>query len=191
MPRSPAVRIAAARDIIDFANKFHPGARETILSNLPSEALEALEGGARTAWLSIEHDHWIADGIVGLLGKERAIRCWRASVPDMVDKPLLRSFVSGMLRAFGNGPARVIGLFRKAWPLLFDDFCEIDLRDDHPTQITVLFKDIAPQVRNYPNYFLCWNGVLQGLFEIAEVKGEVDLTIAPDTRKAEARCRWS
>ena len=43
-----------------------------------------------------KHDHWIADKIVALLGEERTIRCFRASLPDRVDKPLLRGFVSGM-----------------------------------------------------------------------------------------------
>jgi hypothetical protein len=160
------------------------------MATFPTETLDALEGGSRMAWFPIEHDHWVVDGIIGVLGREQAIRLWRASVPDIVDKPLLRTFVSGMLRVLGDDPARIIGLFPKAWPLIYEGFSELTLNTESSTQVTVVFDQLAPQLRTYPNYFVSWTGIVQGLLELAHVEAEVELTIAPDVRSARARCSW-
>ena len=176
--------------MLSFVEKFEPGARAQVLARMSDEAREALEGGSRTAWLPIEHDHWVVDGVVQLFGRANAIRCWRDSLPDMVDKPLLRSFVSGMLRVFGNDPARIMSLLPKAWPLIYHDFCELELVQEQPNQLEVLFKRIAPQVRQYPNYLHSWDGVLQGVFALAKVPGSVSLTVAADYRSARAICTW-
>src|SRR5689334_9237402 len=106
--------MSAARDLLDFSEKFQPGTRDQVLSLFPKATLDAFENTPRSSWFSIEHDHFLVDGVVTVLGRDRARQCWRDSVPDIVDKPLLRSFVSGMVRMFGREPARIVGLFPKA-----------------------------------------------------------------------------
>jgi hypothetical protein len=141
-------------------------------------------------WLPIKYDHWIIDGIVGVLGREQAIACWRASVLDMIERPLLRAFASGMRRVLGNDPVRIIGLLPMAWPMLFKDFCELELGVDHATQVTLVFNKLAPELREHPNYLACWTGVTQGLFDVARVPGQVEMTVDQDFRTARARCTW-
>ena len=191
MPLTPAVRIAMVRDILDFAEKFQPGTLAQVLATFPDDARAALEAGSRMGWYPIEHDHWVVDGIIAVLGKERAMDCWSASVLDMVDKPLLRTFISGMLRVVGEDPARIIGLLPKAWPLIYDNFCYLELSGTEPNQVTLAFRALAPELHEHPNYFVSWTGVLRGLFEIARVSGQVALTIAQDKQSAEARCSWA
>jgi hypothetical protein len=190
MSRTPSSRLSAARDILVFTDKFQPGTRERVLATLPDDARDALQGGSRMGWLPIKYDHWIIDGIVGVLGREQAIACWRASVLDMIERPLLRAFASGMRRVLGDDPVRIIGLLPRAWPLLFKDFCELELEVDHATQVTLLFNNLAPELREHPNYLACWTGVTQGLFEIARVPGQVAMTVDPDFKTARARCTW-
>ena len=110
MAPSPSVRVASARDVLEFADKYAPGAREAILATFPPEALRAFHDSSRLAWLPIEQHHWMVDGMVRHFGRERAIHCWRAAVPEVVDKPLLRNFVWAMLRLVGRTPPRVIDL---------------------------------------------------------------------------------
>lgn len=176
--------------MLDFVEKFEPGARAKVLSHFPKASLEALELAPRTSWLPVEHDHFVVDGVVAVLGKDRARKCWRDSVPDMVDKPLLRSFVSGMVRMFGREPARIVGLLPKAWPLVYRDMGTVTLDASTPGDPVLRFSDIPRSVRAYPNYFVSWEGVCAGLAHIARVTGDATLVPAPDLSSAEVRFRW-
>jgi hypothetical protein len=189
MPRSPAVRIAAARDMLSFLETFQSGARQAVLASIPLGSLDALEAGGRTGWLALEHDHWIVDGIVSVLGPDRAVQCWTASVADLVGTPLLRNFVSGMLRLFGKDQTRIIGVFPQAWSAVYQDFCEVELSESSPTYAVLAFNDIAPVLREYPNYFHAFRGVVQGFCALAGMSG-VTFLLASDSRSARAQFRW-
>lgn len=102
----PAVRASAVRDTLAFLDKFHPGSRQRVLSRVPAESRRVIEETSRLSWVAVEHDHWTIDAMVELFGRERAIRCWADSVSSLVEQPLLRTFVSGMLKLVGNDPAR-------------------------------------------------------------------------------------
>jgi hypothetical protein len=188
--RAPATRVSAARDLIDFVEKFEPGAREKVLARFPRESREAFESTPRSSWLAIEHDHWVVDSVIAVLGRERALECWRDSVPDIIDKPLLRTFVSGMVRMFGRDPARIIGLFPKAWPLIYRDLSTLRLDTNAAGNPVLLFEDIAPEVREYPNYFVSWEGVCWGFSHIARVNGQVRAELSRDKSVLAVHFAW-
>jgi hypothetical protein len=190
MDSSPAVRVSAARDLIDFLDEFEPGTREKVLSTFPRDSLEIFESSPRTSWLPIEHDHWVVDGVCEVLGRDRAIQCWRASVADIVDKPLLRSFFSGMVRVFGRDPARVVGLLPKGWELVYRDFAKVRLVNEPGAPLRLAFEQIAPAVRRYPNYLHSWNGVCQGIGSLARDGCTVRFQASRDLTSAEAVFSW-
>jgi hypothetical protein len=142
-PRAPAVRVSAAKDFLDFVEQFEPGARAEVLRRFPPESREAFELSPRSSWLALEHDHFVVDGVIAVLGKERALECWRDSVPEIVNKPLLRNFVAGMVRIFGREPARVLGLLPRAWLLIYRDLCTVSVRTDGPLAAIIRFEDIT------------------------------------------------
>src|SRR4051812_11719362 len=121
--RRPAARVGAVKDLLDFVERFEPGMQAKVLATFPAETRELLESSPRMSWFSIEHDHFVADGLIAHLGKERAIECWRDSMTHLLERPLLRTFVSGMGRVLGNDPARLVSIVPKGWPLAFHDFC--------------------------------------------------------------------
>ncbi len=176
--------------MMDFVEKFDPGARERALSLLPAESREVYESSPRSSWLSIEHDHWVVDGICETFGVERAVACWRASVPDLVDKPLLKSFVSGMMRVFGSSRTRVVSLLPRAWGAVYRDFCTPRV-SQHASGATVTFYNIAHPVWQYPNYFNSWRGVCEGMLDLAELEGTVEFQLERDRRRAVAEFSWS
>ena len=189
--RRPAARVSAVRDLLDFMDVFEPGLRAKVLATFPAETLELLETSTRTSWFSIEHDHFVADALIGFLGRKRAIECWRDSMQHLLARPLFRSFVSGMGRILGNDPARLVSMVPKGWPLVFDDFCTLRFERGPADRVALVFEDIAQQVKKYPNYFHVWHGTLWGFAKSAGANAHVDLIVAKDLRSAEARFTWT
>jgi len=157
---------------------------------VPPTSREVIESTPRSAWIGVEHDHFTIDAMIQILGRRRAITCWRDSVADLVTKPLLKGFVSGMLALLGRDPARVVGLFAKAWPLVYRGLCEPRLVTLPGGPPTIRFERLAPEMRLYRNYFDSWDGACQGFAHLAKVQGFVHFTIAQDATWAEARFSW-
>ncbi len=191
MSRAPAVRVSAARDMLDFTEKFERGARARVAKRIPPECLEVMETSARSSWLEIERDHFLVDGICAELGVERAIECWRMSIPDMIDKPLLHSFVSGMMRLFAGDPGRIVGLIPKGWPLVFRDVATLTAQTGGKKEASLVFSDVAPVIRKYPNYFHSFHGICEGVLLITGARGRVAFEVAPGAASATARFVWA
>lgn len=185
--RSPAVRVSAARDMLDLVDRFEPGARTRVRSLLPSASLEALDASARTSWMPVLHHHWVVDGICEVLGPERAVRCWRESVSELLERPLLRNFFKGMIRVFGARPGSRVSVFVKGWPLAYRDCCTLRIHDETESGLTLVFDDIAPEVRAFPNYFHSFRGLCEGFAQTTQIPGTVDFHPLPGARRAEAR----
>ena len=179
------MRISAARDMVDFVDKFQPGARREVLSRFPPASLQAFETIPRMGWLPIEHDHWVVDGIVDVLGRDRARQCWTSSVQDHVDKPLLRSMVSGVLYLSPQSTA-IFKILAHAWGALYRDFCTVRVAKGPHGSVEVIFENIAPEVRTYPNYLTAWHGICQGAARLGRLTQPVIFTIAADMRSAVA-----
>lgn len=182
----PAVRASAARDSLAFLDKFHVGSREKVLALIPAASRAVIEETSRLSWVPIEHDHWIVDGIVTVLGRERAIRCWADSVSSQVEQPLLRTFVSGMLGIVGNDPARVIALIPKGWPMIWRDMCSPRFALDDSGRPVLHLDHIDPRVRVHDNYLYSWHGACLGFARLARYPVNVELDIAPDKGSATA-----
>jgi hypothetical protein len=186
----PAVRASAVRDTLTFLDKFEEGAQSRVLERVPRASREVIESTPRSSWISIEHDHWTIDAMIDNFGRERAISCWRGAMVNLVDRPLLRNFVSGMVKVMGRDPVSVVRFFAKGWPLVYQDLCEPRLIATRDGQPTIRFENIAPAVRQYSNYLYSWHGVCQGFAHIAQVRGSVDFEVAPDLSWAEATFFW-
>lgn len=183
------MRAGGIQDSLANLDEFERGARERVLSQVPPASRVVLETTLRPCWVSIEHDHFTVEAIVSLFGKERAIEYWRRSFVRLLDRPLLRTFASGMINVMGRDPATVIGFFVRGWGLAYRDMCEprYELRDGRPA---IVFADVPPAVRPYLPYFHSWEGTVRGFAHIARVEGNVDFRIAPDRSSAVALFRW-
>ena len=191
MSRSPAIRASAVRDTLAFLDKFEPGAQSKVMARVPAASREAIESATRSGWISIHDDHFTIDAIIETFGRPRAIQFWRQTLAELIERPLLGNFVSGMVRVFGRDPARVVALFPRGWSLVYRDLCTPRLLSGAGGQPVIRFENIAPEVRAYPNYLYSWHGVCQGFAHIARVQGNVEFSVAPDASAAEAKFYWA
>jgi len=190
--RSPAARASAARDNIAFVEVYRPGSLAKIRAGIPEASLERIDNAPGVSWLEFEHDHWLMDGVMELLGPEEAVACWRQSIHQLVDKPLLRNFVQGALNIFGARPGKVIKLIPKGWTLAYRDFCAPVFHSTGEHSAELHFEDIAPQVFGSEGYLHCWHAICLGVFDLEKPdKGEVDFEIDRPNARAVARFHWS
>jgi hypothetical protein len=183
---SAAVRASAVKDTLAFLDRFEPGAQQRVLARIPAPVQVRIHDTPRSGWVSLDDDHYSVDAIVELFGDTRAVQFWQASVMNLIERPLLKTFVSGMMRVLGNDPGRIIGLIPKGWSLVYRDLCRPVLdasREDAPA---ILFEQVAPDVRKYSNYFHCWHGACAGFAQLSQIKSPVRFTIAGDKSSAEA-----
>lgn len=190
MESEPAVRASAVRDSLAFLDQFQAGASAQVLACVPAESREVIESTPRSGWISIHHDHHTVDAIVELFGRDRALEYWRQSLISLIDKPLLKNFVSGMVMVMGRKPASVVTFFVKGWSLAYRNLCEPRLIECASGNPGIRFDDVAPYVRLYHRYFTSWEGTCQGFAHIARVRGNVKFRVAPDLSWAEAEFSW-
>jgi len=173
--------------MLELVERFQPGARARVLGFFPSASLEAFETSTRTSWLAVQDHHWVVDGICDALGTERAVQCWRESIGELLGKPLLRNFFDGMVRVIGARPATRVGILVRGWPLAYRDFCTLRIEDETASGLTLLFDDIAPEVRAFPNYFHSFRGICEGFALATHIPGTVAFHALPGHQRAEAR----
>ena len=190
--RRPAARTSAARDNVAFSDIYRPGSLERIRAQIPSESLHAIDHQSGISWLEWEHDHWLMDGTLNLLGKDDAIDCWRQSIAYLIEKPLLKNFVDSGLRLFGAKPGTLVKLLPKGWTLAYRDFCVPRFEKLDEQSAVVHFEQVAPEAFESPGYLHCWHGTCLGIFDLGKPsEGQVDFEIDEPAAVARAIFRWS
>lgn len=191
MQRRPAARASAARDNLNNIDGFRPGAVERIRAAIPPESLEAIDNTPSASWLEFEHDHWLMDGAIDVLGIEQAVECWRRSISQLIERPLLKSFVEGSLRLFGARPGKIIRMIPKGWSLAYRDFCAPGFRLVDEGHAEIRFEQIAPQAFDSPGYLHCWHGICLGVFDLEKPQeGRVHFEIDAERAQALATFTW-
>lgn len=127
--------------------------------------------------------------MIASFGLERAIRHWRGALVNLVDKPLLGPFVSGMLK-LGRSPERVVQMIATGWPLVYRNMCMVRFARGADQVPTLFFEELSPAVLKYRNYLHCWHGACQAFASLAGVDGRVEFTVLPGDRGASARFSW-
>lgn len=190
MSEEALVRAAAVHDALAFLDKFEPGAQARVLARVPPASRECLLQTARSAWVSLEHDHYTVDAIVELFGVTRAVQYWRATTTSMVERPLLKSFVSGMISVFGRDPGRVVAILPTGFLQVYRNVGEVSCDRSEEHQAVVRFEHVASAVRAHPNYFHSWHGTCLGVADLARIQIPVEFTVARDRGSAQARFHW-
>jgi hypothetical protein len=173
-----------------YLDEFQPGSRAEVLARVPAVSRELIECTPRSGWVPIEHDHHTIDAIVDMFGRARATTFWRNSLIHLVDRPLLRNFVAGMLTVMGRNPATVVSFFVKGWSLVYQDMCEPRLVSGESGYPIIRFENVPAAVRVHHNYLLSWEGACRGFAHIARVEGAVSFKCAPDRSWAQAEFSW-
>jgi hypothetical protein len=172
-----------------YLDRVEENGQARVLAKVPTASRELILSTSRTSWIEAEHDHHTIDAMVALFGLERSIRYWRGALLNLIDKPLLGPFVTGMLR-ISRSPERVVQVVVTGWPLVYRDMCTPRYEREAEDVVILHFERIEPVVRRYRNYLHCWHGACQALAQLAGVDGRVTFEVSADLSSARARFFW-
>jgi hypothetical protein len=177
--------------MLNAVDAVQPGTGAAVRALVPAASLQAIDDMPGVCWLDFEHDHWLMDGTLRVLGKELAVRCWRAGMTSLIHRPVLKNFAEAGLRLFLGKPGQVIALIPRGWPLAYRDFCTPSFHRTGDHQAEIRFEAIAPEAFASPGYLHCWHGICQGILDLEKPRGgQVDLTIEESRRRAVASFSW-
>lgn len=157
--------------MLEATDAFRPGTRDAIRAGIPPAALEAIDSASSISWLEWEHDRWLMDRTVAVLGREDAIACWRGAMALLVERPLLKSFVQPALRLFLGRPGQLVALIPRGWGLAYRDFCTPAFRRTGPATAEVRFDDVAPQAFEAEGYLHCWHAICLAVLDLERMPG--------------------
>jgi Iap family predicted aminopeptidase len=189
--RNPAARASAARDNVGYSEQYRPGTLAKIRATIPEDVLDVIDNRPGISWLEFEYDHWLMDGTIEVLGVEDAIACWRQSMSNLIERPLLKNFVDGAIRLFSVRQGGILRMVPKGWTLAYRDFCVLTFENIDANCAVIHFEHIAPEAFESPGYLHCWNAICQGVFELERPKdGVVTFEIDESNALATATFEW-
>jgi hypothetical protein len=171
--------------MLEATDAYRPGTREAIRGGIPAEALEAIDSASSVSWLEWEHDRWLMDRTVAVLGREDAIACWRGAMAHLIERPLLKSFVQPALRLFLGRPGQLLSLIPRGWGLAYRDFCTPSFRRTGADTAELTLDDIAPQAFEAEGYLHCWHAICLGVQDLERAPG-ARMTFRIDRARARA-----
>lgn len=188
--RQPAVRARSARDLLAYVEVFRPGALERVYATMPSASRAVILETPNTGWIPLEHDHFVVDGVVEVLGRDGGLELWRTFLKGHLESPMLRALFEGFVRLFGLTPGTVAGFAPRGWGQAYRDFGALVLDERGKGHAAMRIVDIAPQVFDFPNYFISIEGTFGGMLDATDTPGTVEMRVDRASREVSAVLRW-
>lgn len=186
----PSVRGRALIELLAHMNEFQTGLHGKVRSHVPAADLEVLDGMRPTDWVAASHSRPVIDGIIHELGP-KATELWVSLVgARMLRTPLLGGFFDMLVRLGGMSPARFIKSLPRGWGNAYRDWGEPHVTELDERQALVEFVDVAPYLFEHRQHWVAIEGVLIGLVNVANEKGEAELHFDPEHRRVRANVRW-
>lgn len=163
---------------------------DEVVARIPEASLDAIVNTGRTGWIPIEHDHHLPDALVAVLGNKATAALVAEAVLQHTEAPILKTMISGAIRLFGLNPASLVKVLPRAWSLVYRDFFTLEVVDREDTSASLKLIDIHPEVFRYPNYFVTWDGIFDGIFALTKADGMHRLALDEETRSGTWRLEW-
>lgn len=186
----PSVRGRALIELLAHMNEFQTGLYAKVRSHVPAEDLAVLDSMRPTDWVAASHSRPVIDGIIAELGSH-AIELWVSLVgARMLRTPLLGGFFDMLVRLGGMSPARFIKSLPRGWGNAYRDWGDPQVSELGEREALVEFVDVSPYLFEHRQHWIAVEGVLIGLVNVANEKGEAVLDHDPHHRRVRATVRW-
>lgn len=112
------MRAAQTQSLLAAVERLPSADRTKILSAVGPDGIARASAALPLAWLPMSLHMHISDCVRDVVGPERNVEIWRATMTHAFDRPLLRSFVEMTTRIFGVTPAALFKRGDKVYELI-------------------------------------------------------------------------
>lgn len=189
-PVEPCVRGRALIELLAHMNEFQTGLYAKVRAHVPAADLAVLDNMRPTDWVLASHSRPVIDGICRELGPH-ATELWISLVGTrMLRTPLLGGFFDMLVRLGGMSPSRFLKSLPRGWGNAYRDWGDPQVTELSERSASVDFIGVAPYLFEHRQHWVAIEGVLIGLVNVANEKGEAVLTYDPDNARVQAVVRW-
>lgn len=153
--------------------------------------VRAIEEAPRTAWLDVQHDINLAQGVTDVLGLEGDRTRARTALRISMDGALLRPMVDGATRLFGLTPSSILRVAGRAWGAIYRDAGAIRVHHDGERHVRIAYAEIDADILRSEVYLASISGALLATFDLCKVEGTVNVeNLDRQAATAEFHFRW-
>ena len=150
--------------------------RMRLTEAIPQRHRNAIARARSDEWIDVEHTLAVCDGLVEILGTERAVEFWRDFVYDSWVGGLLEPLADNLRKHEGDAAKRnLLELAPAAWSMSARDCGEIAVTTDDRGRVQLEARDLPPQVRASQGIRTMYAGALKAILEFARARASVEI----------------
>lgn len=179
--------------MLDYYDRLLPAeARAAVRGALDPKVHARLTAAAPLEWLPAEVHMCVLPAPLATMDADAYRALWRGIARDGFDRPLFRSFVHGVVTAFGSLKGQVFRMLPRGFGLIARDCGEMDVavRNDD-CEVDITWRAIPPVLRRENAFPIAWAGTMEAVLEVTETNGSVTLQTSPSQpSRAHYTVRW-
>lgn len=153
--------------------------REAVLAKVGDTTIEAIRSATRTAWVDASLQAELNRAAFDVCGPQGYDHLWRAITSSSTRDSLFASLAGGMMRVLGFSPKRLASVIPRAANHVARSTGVYEIADSSaPTSITMVFRDIHPELRRDETWARASLGSLLVITDLLELEGAVTMDLS-------------
>jgi len=153
---------SVVKQTLEAVDRLPPEQASHIRKLTPPEVIERIDRALRVDWVDYYLHLQLDQAVLAALGPKEFVEFRRRANNQLSESPALRGLLKVVVGWLGVSPRRFFHLVPRAMQMLVRDAGSMQVVDDGPTQIRIVYADVpSPMVANS-----CWRLGLVGSFEM-------------------------
>jgi hypothetical protein len=153
--------------------------RDSFVRRRPQDA-EWLEESTWHTWVDLERHVGLLDASAEVMGLEGVHEVGRLRVTSEVEGGVMGAIVRSWLRTFAGRPAYLLRVAPYLWRAGVRDGGEMVVEEAEDALLRFRFVHAPPALRTSAAWRALLTGFAHGLFELAQVEGQIDFVLPDD-----------
>lgn len=174
MTTSPSINNSWSRVALRRIRSFPPAERKAVLDAIPEDTRGTIAGAKRSDYLPATHAVAVCEGLISVIGTDRAVDFWETVVGDSYAGGLLEPLITKMRRDeldFG-----LIGLASDAWALSTRDCGKVGLAPSRDGKVRLEAQGLPDYVRDSAGIQAMFAGTLRAMLAFSKLRASVEVS---------------
>lgn len=182
MPTTHEIRAAQSKALLAAVRDQPAGVRDDILARFPREDVEWLDGSLGLGWAAMELHMRLSDAIREVVGPDRNVEIWRATMGAVFAGPVLRGFVDLTTGLFGLSPIALLRRAETVYEHITRQLGRLTVEGKEPDRCTVTLSGFPSRSYQFVCYVEGLRGCLLSCFDVCRASGDVTVDHVDDAR---------